>query len=181
MLRLLAAILLLSPFADAQKPMEKLAALFTGHWTIVDTFVASPGQPASTPRHGQELWHTLGGGAPLVEEYRSQGSDGAWEYDTAALWWDAAEQKYSGLFCADFLDHGCDAFEVNWPENPDKTKQLVVMSGSYTQKGKLYRWREDFDFSNNTAFTQTLYIAEEGKDLNPVASISARRTPATRP
>jgi len=142
--RLLAAFLLLCPLAGAQTPMEKLAALFTGHWTVVDTAASSPVHPKPQPRNGEEIWHTLGGGAPLIEEYRSRGSDGTWEYDNAAIWWDAALHKYRGLFCADFLDHACDPFDVEWPQ---ETRRLIVMSGSYPQKGKLYRWREDFDFS----------------------------------
>jgi hypothetical protein len=183
MLRLFAATLLLSPLAAAQAPihqapMEKIASVFAGHWSIVDASVPTPGQPKKPLRYGQEHWHTLAGGAPLIEEYRSQGTDGTWEYDTAAIWWDAAEQKYRGLFCADFLDRGCDAFDVDWR---GETSHLIVMSGSYTQKGKRYRWRENFVFSTAASFTQSLYIAEEGSELRLVATIVATRVPSPKP
>ncbi|WP_109489290.1 hypothetical protein [Occallatibacter savannae] len=176
MQRLFAVILLILPVACAQTPMQRIASLFSDRWTIVDRSVSSDGHSKEPSRKGEERWYTLGAGAPLIEEYRSQSLDGTWEYDTAAILWDATLRKYRGVFCADFLDHGCDPFEVDWPE---RIGHLIVMSGSYTQKGKVHRWREEFDFSSHTQFTQSLYIAEAESDLKLVASILAIRVPGT--
>jgi hypothetical protein len=172
MLRLLAATLLLVPVAGAQSPMERISSAFAGRWTIVDSSERSSHGAKQPPRNGEEYWHTLVGGAPLIEEYRSQAVDGTWEYDTAAIWWDAAAHRYRGIYCADFLDHGCDNFDIQLQA---KTNGPVVMSGSYTQKTKSHRWREVFEFPTPTNFTQRLYVGEEGSKLKLVATIQATR------
>ena len=175
-----------SAFAFAE--MQKLAEVFSGRWMINDKSEPSPQYPNGLTRSGEEVWHTLAGGIPLVEEYRSKSPDGKDEYDTAVFWWDATDHRYRGLFCADFVDQGCAAFDIVWqtighkkvgddtrpPSNTEEQDQ-IIMSGEYLQAGRRYAWKETFVFSTPTTFTQVLFVGEANHELKRLAVISATR------
>jgi len=57
---------------------------------------------------------------------------------------------------------------------------LIIMSGEYLQNGKTYSWRETFDFKSETTFTQQLFVAERGRDLKLVVTMTATRTPSAQ-
>lgn len=184
--RLLIVICLCTTIAFPVSETQKLATVFSGRWTITDKSEPSPQYPDGLVRTGEEVWHTLAGGIPLVEEYHSKSPVGKDEYDTAAIWWDATHQKYIGLFCADFVDQGCVSFDVVWPtighqvseENRSTgtvERDQIIMSGEYLQSGQKYAWKEIFVFSTPTTFTQSLFIGEVGHELKRSAVISATR------
>jgi hypothetical protein len=186
-LRLIAVMCLFANSAFPTSEMQKLAAVFSGRWMINDKSEPSPQYPNGLTRSGEEVWHTLAGGIPLVEEYHSRSNDGKDEYDTAAFWWDASGRKYVGLFCADFVDQGCAGFDIVLqttdrqvtggyrPSTPVEKFDQIVMSGEYLQAGKKYAWKETFVFSTPTTFTQTLFVGEAGRELKRAAVISATR------
>ncbi len=188
-LRLLVFIICLyTSSAQCQSEMQRLAAVFSGRWTIKDKSEPSPQEPVGNTRSGEELWHTLGGGTPFIEEYHSKSPDGKEEYDTAVFWWDATARRYTGLFCADFVDHGCSAFNIVWQASgrhglgADVSRSVkaekqdqILMSGEYLQNGKKYIWKESFVFTTPTTFTQTLFLGEGGRPLRRAAIISATR------
>ncbi len=168
--------------------MQKLVSAFAGRWKIVDKSAPGLEHPAGITRTGEELWHTMGGGIPLIEEYRAKTADGTEEYDTAVFWWDAKVGRYAGLFCASFVDEGCTRFDLAWhmgkqqslgkshprPQETEEPDQ-IVMSGEYLQSGKRYAWRETFVFLTPTAFAQTLFLGEPGRELKREAVISATK------
>jgi hypothetical protein len=69
-------------------------------------------QNADGTARGEEAWYAAPGGAPLIEEYRVKDSRCRDVADYAALWWDAASHRYSGIWCADFTDEGCTPFKA---------------------------------------------------------------------
>ena len=179
--RFLALVLLCASAAVAQTPLQKLTSALSGHWAISGRSEPSAKFPSGVTTTGEEVWHTLAGGTPLVEEFHSKTSTGADGYDTAAFWWDSTSQKYRGLFCGDFVDQGCAQFNVEWPGNVhEKKSNLIIMSGEYLQNGKTYSWRETFDFKSETTFTQQLFVAERGRDLKLVVTMTATRTPSAQ-
>jgi hypothetical protein len=175
--RLLIVACIFASHALCQAEMERFATVFTGRWVITDRAEPSAPFPKGFVRNGEELWHTLAGGIPLVEEYHSKGSDGKDIYDTAIVWWDRTDKKYSGLFCGQIVDQGCSPFEIAWQPGggSSATAGQVVMTGEYRQHGKRYTWREVFVFATKTKFEQTLFIGESGHEQKPVSVISASR------
>jgi hypothetical protein len=191
--RLLIVFCLCTSSAFSQSEMQKLAAVFSGRWTISDKSEPSPQYPNGLTRSGEELWYTLAGGTPLIEEYHSKSPAGTDEHDTAAFWWDATAHKYVGLFCADFVDQGCALFDIVWqtsghlrvgkdngPFSEAQKQDQIIMSGEYLQNGRKYAWREIFVFATTTTFTQTLFLGEEGHELKRAAVISANRISRAR-
>jgi hypothetical protein len=192
--RLLLAICLCAPstFPASESEMQKLASVFSGRWRISDKSDPSPQHPSGLVRNGEEVWHTLAGGIPLIEEYHSKSLDGEDEYDTAAIWWNATDHKYVGVFCADFVDQGCAPFDVVWqtidpqvsggnrPSGTPEKQNQIIMSGEYLQSGTKYAWKETFVFSTPTVFTQTLFVGESGHELKRVAVISATKSGGAR-
>lgn len=181
-MRRILALILVCASGAAQTPMERLSSVFSGHWTISVKEKPGPGQSNAVTTSGEEDWHTLAGGIPLVEEYRSKSSNRGEDYDTATFWWDAATQKYRGTFCADFVDEGCAPFDIEWKPTGHKqgTIDLITMSGAYLQNGKKFVWRETFDFKSRDKFIQSLYEASQGLDLKLVSTITATRTAARK-
>ena len=190
--RLIIAVGMYASSAFCQSEMQMLAAAFSGRWTITDKSEPSTTYPNGLTRMGEEDWHTLAGGIPLIEEYRSKAPDGAEEFDTAAFWWDQSAHKYAGLFCARTVDEGCAPFAIVWGKSTHKAKGAqnatvsgipqgeVVMSGEYRQNGKRQVWREVFVFSTADNFVQTLFMGDDANNLQRVAIISAARVKGAR-
>ena len=186
--RVILIVCLSASRAFAQSEMQKLAAVFAGRWTVIDKSEPDTRHPSGLIRKGEERWHTLPGGIPLVEEYHSKSSDGREEFDSAAIWWDATAHRYVGLFCAGFVDQGCTPFNVVWRTSRQSAKQghpsshqrrmqeEIIMSGEYQENGKKQMWREDFSFTSPKTFTQTLFLGERGQELKRAAVIVATRS-----
>jgi hypothetical protein len=155
--------------ADPNPPpeMQTLTAAFAGEWAITETHPAGEGasQDAAT---GKEVWHALAGGVPLIEEYELNAAGGTLR-DTAVIWWDGKAHAFKGLFCGTFNDNGCSDISVKWRDG------IAVMEGDVEEKGNAYHWFEQFSFSSPDAFTQTLYIGDQGKPPELIATIEARR------
>ena len=173
----LALVLICASTAVAQTPLHRLTSVFSGRWTISGRSEPSPGNPNGVVTTGEEVWHALAGGTPLVEEFHSKTSAGVDGYDTAAFWWDSTSREYRGLFCGDFVDQGCSQFDIEFPvDEGQKKSNLITMKGEYLQNGKTYLWRETFEFQSDARFTQRLFVAERGSDLKLVATMTAVRT-----
>ena len=90
--------------------------------------------------------------------------------DYAALWWDGKAKKVRGIWCADFNDQGCTPFEAT------SLGSDIEMKGEYESKGKSTRWKELFNVTSATTFTQTLYLGTPGEELKRSPSLSPRRS-----
>jgi hypothetical protein len=51
------------------------------------------------------------------------------------------------------------------------------MRGEYYSKGKSTGWKEIFQVTSATTFTQTLYMGAPGEELKKVSTIVAERKP----
>ena len=148
---------------QAGPEMQKLVKVFAGRWSITEKSEAT-----GKTVQGEEFWHALAGGMPLIEEYHTKGPDGA-AYDTAAIWWDATARKYAGIWCAAFNEPGCTPFEVKWEGN------RIVLDGEFQQAGKKLAWREVFLFTSATSFSQTLDIGPSPAELKRASIITAKK------
>ena len=108
---------------------------------------------------------------PLTEEFRAITASGDKLSDYAAIWWDGKAKKVFGIWCADFNDQGCTPFEVTLSGSD------IEMKGEYDSKGKSTAWKEIFQITSATTFTQILYMGAPGEELKKVSTIVGERKP----
>ena len=146
------------------KELEKLLNALVGTWSI------SEDDGTGKVTQGEEVWRLEPGGGPLIEEYHSKTATGENAYDFAVFWWDAKTTQYQGIFCADFNDQGCTPFQIKKAEG-DK----IEMTGEYWSSGKRFFWREVFDVTTPTSFTQILELGPARAKLKVASTIHATR------
>ena len=149
---------------QGETSFRTIVSALSGKWSIRET--SDHGETT-----GEEVWQGGAGGMPLTEEFRATTASGDRSTDYAAGWWDGKAKKVRGIWCADFNDQGCTPFEVT------SRGSDIEMTGEYESKGKSTRWKEIFDVTSATTFTQTLYLGTPGGELKKVSTIVAEKKP----
>jgi hypothetical protein len=159
-----AAILCYSAQNQGDTSFRKVVSALSGKWSIRETF--DHGETT-----GEEVWQGGTDGMPLTEEFRAITASGDKLSDYAAIWWDGKAKKVFGIWCADFNDQGCTPFEVTLSGSD------IEMKGEYDSKGKSTAWKEIFQITSATTFTQILYMGAPGEELKKVSTIVGERKP----
>jgi hypothetical protein len=162
---IISAAVLPCPAQDRSEPtFRKIVSALSGKWLIRET--SDHGETT-----GEEIGQGRTAGIPLTEEFRAITASGEKSTDYAAVWWDGKGKKVRGIWCADFNDQGCTPFEVTLRGSD------IEMKGDYDSKGKSTVWKEIFQVTSATTFTQILYIGAPGEELKKVSTIVAERKP----
>jgi hypothetical protein len=161
--------------ADA-KPgpqIEKLLRAFEGTWLIKEKLAPDATSPNGARGEGRIVWRSGPGGYSLIEDYQSTQSTRAIT-GLGVFWWDEAAQGYRSIWCDNTNPGGCINFKnvARWDGS-----QLVLVE-DYELNGKEFTFKEVFGDITATAFTQTLFGGESGKELKVDQTIQARRSPA---
>jgi hypothetical protein len=163
-----------APVASADpKPgpqMEKLLRAFEGTWLIKEELAPDAASPNGATGEGRIVWRSGSGGFSVIEDYQSKQGTRAIT-GLGVFWWDEAAQGYRSIWCDNTNPGGCIDFKnvARW-----EGSQLVLVE-DYDVNGKKVTFKEVFGGITSTAFTQTLFGGESGKELKVDQIIQARR------
>jgi hypothetical protein len=154
------------PKPDPQ--MENLLRAFEGTWLIKEKLAPDATSPNGATGEGRMVWRSGPGGYSVIEDYQSKQGTRAIT-GLGVFWWDEAAQGYRHIWCDNTNPGGCINFKnvARWDGS-----QLVLLE-DYELNGKKFTFKEVFGDITATAFTQTLFGGESGKELKVDQTIRA--------
>jgi hypothetical protein len=133
--------------SDSCPEIQKLVKAFGGEWSVVENFERSEFFPNGGSRKGTARISLGTGGTTLIEDYRSDGSEGRLDF-VAVIWWDKKPGIYRFFTCSNDVNHACELRGTAHWEGKTFVNDYEEMVA-----GKTTKFQDSFSKITPTSFT----------------------------
>jgi hypothetical protein len=147
--------------------IQKLLNSFTGLWETSEKIEPTSKFPEGGTGRGQAFFRPGPGAYSMIEDYRSQSSQGLYSA-RSTIWWDAKAKGFRRVWCDSTIPSGCivSTGAGNW-QGPD-----FVFEDEQQREGKKIKMKETYTSLTPNSFVETLDQSENGRPMKRTITIN---------